>query len=316
MDNVLVIGGAGFIGSNTVEELVKNNKISNIYIYDNLTTGNLKNLDGVKDEVTFIKGDILDFKNLKDVICRNKINGVIHLAAQVSVSDSIEKPTNSFNINILGFFNVLNAIKDVDSNIKLVYASSAAVYSDSEQLPLAEDENLKPAISNYGLEKHVNELYAKLYEDLHGIKSVGLRYFNVYGPKQDPSSGYSGVISIFIKNIMNDMPITIYGDGTQYRDFIYVKDIADVNIKALISSNTGVYNVGTGMKNDLLNLTKIISKILKKEIVINYKDFKKGDIYGSLSLPLKLKEDLEITCDTSLETGLKELINYSKVINT
>ena len=219
---VLVTGGAGFIGSHTVEGLLEAD--ARVRVLDNLSTGKRSNLPPHKH----LDIQVGDIRNPNDVaMAMQGITHVLHLAAQVSVQASVESPPTSCSQNILGFVNVLHAARQQKVK-RFVYASSAAVYGIPESVPLAENAELKP-ISPYGLEKYVNEQYATLFHSLYGFPSLGLRYFNVFGPRQDPKSPYAGVISKFIERISEQRPLTVFGDGLQTRDFIFVKDIARAN---------------------------------------------------------------------------------------
>lgn len=216
---VLVTGGAGFIGSYTVEALLYLGW--RIRVLDNFSTGHIENLPDNPD-VTIFEADVRDYNAVNAAACG--VDACLHLAAQVSVTRSIKEPALSVQHNIAGYLNVLQAARDNQVK-RVVYASSVAVFGDSEHLPLNEATPLNP-ISPYGLEKRVNEDYAVLFRKLYGLSSLGLRYFNVFGPGQDISNHYAGVITRFVSNLKQGLPLTIYGDGTQSRDFIFVKDVA------------------------------------------------------------------------------------------
>src|SRR5690242_10747227 len=217
---VVVTGGAGFIGSHTVEALLATG--TEVVVFDNFSTGTMQNLPRAEPGIAIVEGDI---RSQED--CARAMAGathVLHLAAQVSVVASVERPGDSCALNVLGFVNVLDAARRANV-CRVVYASSAAVYGVPAVLPLSEDAALAP-ISPYGLEKCVDEQYAQLFSRLYGIQTLGLRYFNVYGPRQDPRSPYAGVIAKFCAAVNSRAALSVFGDGLQTRDFVFVKDIA------------------------------------------------------------------------------------------
>ena len=231
--HVLVTGGAGFIGSHSVEHLLDQN--IPVRILDDFSAGSRQYLPA-HSLLEIQEGDIRDCRSVKKAM--EGMTHVLHLAAQVSVQASVDDPPRSCATNIGGFVNVLEAARS-NGIQRMVYASSAAVYGRPEQLPLTETSEPRPC-SPYGLEKYVNDQYATLFAKEFGISLLGLRYFNVYGPRQDPQSSYAGVISKFISMIEQEQPLSIFGDGTQTRDFIFVKDIAKANVHALQSDLKGV----------------------------------------------------------------------------
>ena len=219
IDSALVTGGAGFIGSHIVEALVQ--KGCRVTVLDNLSSGHLSNLDAVANQIRFIKGDITDQKILSDAVSGCKV--IFHEAAMVSVTDTIARPLSSAKVNELGTLNVLEAARRHNSR-RVVLASSSAIYGDDPKLPKHESMAPKP-LSHYAVQKLAGEHYASVYTNLFGLETVSLRYFNVYGPRQDPSSPYSGVISIFMTRAAEKEKPIIYGDGTQSRDFIYINKV-------------------------------------------------------------------------------------------
>ncbi len=294
--NILITGGAGFIGSNLAEYLSQHP----ITILDDLSTGKLSNIENLP--VKFVQGSILNNDILEDLI--TAADAVVHLAAQVSVQISLQNPKFSRLINIDGFCNVLEMCKKHDK--KLVYASSAAVYGENQNLPLVENDTTTP-ISNYGLEKYINEQYAMLYQ----TNAVGLRFFNVYGKNQDPSSPYSGVISKFLQCFATNTPISIFGDGLQSRDFIFVKDVCRAIEKAIFHNNTTpeVYNVCTQKSTNLLELTKVMANVFQKKLPVNFLEGKQGDIKHSLGSSQAASKLLGFQAETPLHYGLKVLIH-------
>lgn len=307
----LVIGGAGFIGSRIVEMLLEQG--NRVIVVDNLSTGKMSNLDGVinDDNFKFVEGDIRDYSLLREVTIG--VDYCINQAALVSVPKSIEKPLLNNDINVTGFSNILEACR-INNVKRLVYASSSAVYGD-EISRLKREDKLGQIISPYALSKLVNEQLADLYHRVYNLSSVGLRYFNVYGPKQDPSSVYSGVISIFFERLFNDEEINIYGDGQITRDFIFVDDVARANIMACQSddcSSAEVFNIGTGEATSITTLAKTIQQFFDSTSKINYLPPRVGDILHSCADVEKAHNSLNFTSKYSLQEGLKRTYNYLK----
>ena len=296
--NILVTGCAGFIASHLIEELLRDD--DNIIIgIDNLYSGTKENLDFLNscdknNNFTFIEMDIRDFESINSIIKENKIEQIYHLAAIVSVQESISNPILSHDVNVKGTLNILEASRQ--NHLKrVVFSSSAAVYGDEPTQPKNESSQAKP-ISPYGYEKLIGEQYMKLYSDLYGIETVVLRYFNVYGQRQSATSDYSGVISIFEKKFQNDEIPNIYGDGEQYRDFVYVKDVANANIKAMNTPNISgeVFCVGTSSKISINKLFEIMNKKYNKNYKANYLASRDGDIKESICENNKVKNILNI----------------------
>ncbi len=305
MKKVLVTGGLGFIGSHTVDELLR--KEYQVFILDNFSTGNLKNIDNRK--VKIVKGDIQD-KKLVDKIMK-KMDYVIHLAAVASVSESVKNPIKTHFINVDGTLNVF--ISALENNVKkVVYASSAAIYGNNQNIPLGESFLPQP-ISPYGMHKNINEQYASLLNKNKKTKFIGLRYFNVYGSRQSLTGGYPAVVPIFCLNSLKDKKISILGDGKQYRDFIYVKDLAKINVLALEKDQISfeVFNVGTGVKLDINTLIKNIEKILNKKVEVDKKEAREGDIKKSLADISRLRKIFKLDF-TPFSEGLKETLEYYK----
>lgn len=305
MKRILVTGGAGFIGSHTVDLLLKNDK--QVVVLDNLVSGKLANLDWSHPNFTFVNGDILDPAILRRAITH--CDAVLHLAALPSVPKSIEDPIQSLRVNTEGFVRVLQAIREQDRPIRLVYASSSAVYGCVAQLPCCDEMPLPMVtLSPYALEKANNERYADLYSRLFGIKSLGLRYFNVYGPRQDPHSPYSGVIAKFIEQYQRDQPITIFGDGEQSRDFIYVEDIARANWLALQNDYSGVLNIATGVPETLKNLVTCIEATGSKTAQLSFAATRSGDILKSYATTEKAERCLGFQSSVVFAAGIRTLL--------
>lgn len=299
--HVLVTGGAGFIGSHSVETFLATG--AKVRVLDNFCTGSKQNLPDHQN-LEVCAGDIQNEKDVRAAM--QGITHVLHLAAQVSVQSSIEDPVKSCSTNILGFVNVLSAARE-QRITRFVYASSAAVYGIPNHLPLSEGDPTQ-AISPYGLEKIVNERYSALFADLYGLRCLGLRYFNVYGPRQDPRSPYSGVISKFLGGIRNGQPLRVFGDGLQSRDFIHVADVANINLRALKSEVRGVCNVGTGTRVSLLQLIDTLSTCAGKTLTVVHAPPKDGDIPHSQACVEHLQRALGPIEKTELRNGLAELI--------
>ncbi len=234
--HVLVTGGAGFIGSHSVEALLDAG--AEVTVLDNFSAGRRANLPE-HGKLRIVEGDIRDAPSVQRAM--TGVDHILHLAAQVSVRASVEAPALSASHNVAGFLNIADAARR-PGVLRLVYASSAAVYGAPRVLPLDEGSACEP-LSPYGLEKLVNDQYAALFGRLYGTSMLGLRYFNVYGPRQDPASPYAGVISRFASRLASNEPLSVFGDGQQTRDFIFVKDVARANVAALRSKCNGVLNV-------------------------------------------------------------------------
>lgn len=299
--HVLVTGGAGFIGSHSTEALLEAG--ARVTVLDNFSSGKRSNLPR-HEALEIVEGDIRD----EALVCRLVEQGthVLHLAAQVSVRASVEAPVVSASHNVTGFLNVLGAVK-ARGGVRLVYASSAAVYGAPKNLPLTEASPCEPS-SPYGLEKYVDDQYAALFRALYGTNALGLRYFNVYGPRQDPASPYAGVISRFAAHLNADEPMTVFGDGRQTRDFVFVKDVARANVAALRADETGVVNVGTGRSVTLLELIETLARCAGKTPQVRFDAPATGDIRDSAMSPERIRGALGFVPGTALQDGLATLL--------
>ena len=302
MNKYLITGGAGFIGSHSVDQLLAHGQ--RVVVLDNFSSGHRSNLPTSHPLLEIVEGDIRDASSV--VEAADGVTHCLHLAAQVSVVKSLEDPADSATHNILGFINVLNAIKKNKAK-RFVYASSAATYGNPTVLPLNEEEPLKPE-SPYGLEKQINELYVKLFKDLYNISSCGMRFFNAYGPRQDPKSPYAGVIALFADAILAKQTLTIHGDGLQTRDFIFVNDVARANVAALGSDYEGAVNVATGSTVTLLELIEMLEKIAGHTCDKRFGPEREGDIMHSAATVTTLQQVLNITAKHTLEEGLRDLL--------
>jgi nucleoside-diphosphate-sugar epimerase len=302
---VLVTGGAGFIGSHLISLLVDEGYL--IRVIDNFSSGREENLENIKDKIEIIKGDICDAalvkKHAKDA------DYIIHLAAQTSVQHSIKHPDISFKNNLQGSLNILEAARNSKKVKKFVFASSAAIYGDNQNLPLEEDDLSSPVLSPYALEKLTIENYLKLYHSLYGLNYAALRFFNVYGPRQNPNSEYSGVISKFVKQISAGQNLHIFGDGTQSRDFIYVSDIARACLDAMSAKNPQICNIATGESVSLLELIRLLDVTLGKTVTTKFEDARKGDIKHSLANINHAHQKLRFKTKINIAQGLKLLLD-------
>lgn len=312
MEKVLIVGGAGFIGSHTADILMEQGV--KVRVLDNLSSGHRSNLPDSHPLMEFVEGDMRNVDTVKDVM--QGITHVVHLAAQVSVVASLEDPEFSAQQNIIGYLNVLDAAKNAGVK-RMVYASSAAIYGEPPKLPLDEEMDVKQ-LSPYGLEKQVNEEYADLYYRLHDFSALGMRFFNVYGPRQDPKSPYAGVIALFMDRIKDNLPLTVNGDGEHTRDFIYVRDVARTNVEALgINDESkisvqGACNVATGEKTSLNDLINVLSEITGNTAEVTYGPEREGDIVHSLANPSKMNNEIGVVADTDLKEGLSKLLDSVK----
>lgn len=282
--NFLVTGGAGFIGSNIVAYLLAHNA-KKVRVLDNLATGFMKNIEEFQDlpNFEFIEGDIRDLETCKKAM--QDMDYVSHQAALGSVPRSINDPATSNDVNVGGFLNMLVAQNESESVKRLVYAASSSTYGDSPTLPKQEDKIGKP-LSPYAVTKLVNELYADVFYKTYGTPTVGLRYFNVFGPKQSPTGAYAAVIPLFMQALKDEKAPTINGDGEQTRDFTYVENAVQANIRALFAGEEAVnlvFNVAFGERISLNTLWSDLQKISKKEIKAVYGPPRKGDVRDSLA---------------------------------
>ncbi len=305
----LITGVAGFIGSHIAEELLKNGEkvigIDNFYSSSRSNIELLNNLS--KDNFVFYAVDIRDFDKLEIIFAEEKPDYVFHLAAVASVQKSIEDPVFSNSVNVLGTLYILELSKKY--NIKrVVFSSSAAVYGDEPNLPKNENSKTAP-ISPYGYEKLIGEYYMNIYNKLYGLETVSLRYFNVYGERQDPSSEYSGVISIFEDRLKRGETANIYGDGLQNRDFVYVKDVAQINILSMLNKNVAgeIFAVGTGKTTTILDLFNIIKNKYNINLEPNFVKARNGDIRESRADNSKIINLLNFDNFTEFKTGILKL---------
>jgi UDP-N-acetylglucosamine 4-epimerase len=315
--NILVTGGAGFIGSHIVEHFIKKN-VKFIRILDNLSTGNKNNIQKFLDQysnIEFMYGDISDINICKKAM--KNIDIVSHQAAIGSVSKSIEDPLSSHIANVNGFLNILISAKE--NNIKrIVYASSSSVYGDNQDLPKCEDK-IGNVLSPYASTKLIDEIYANLFSRCYGMECIGLRYFNVFGSRQNPNGAYAAVIPKFINSIKNNVSPQINGDGNFSRDFTYVDNIVFANILALSTTNKEcygqVFNIGTGGQISINDLFNIIKRELKSNVEPIYGEERKGDIPHSNADISKAIFMLEYNPIVSFDEGIIKTINFYCDVN-
>ena len=302
---VVVTGGAGFIGSNLAKKLALNNKT---IVIDDLSTGYLKNIQEEvdKNQITFVKGSITDLDLLKEVF--KNVDYVFHQAAIPSVPRSIKDPVLSNHANVNGTLNVLVAARDKNVK-KVVYASSSSVYGDTPTLPKKEDMTPCP-LSPYAVSKLTGEYYCKVFTGVYDLKTVALRYFNVYGPRQDPEGEYAAVIPKFIMKILDDKPPVVFGDGEQTRDFSFIDDVVQANILAAEGTTCGVFNVAGGKRITINALANLIMKIIGKKIDIEYKESRPGDILHSLADISKAGDSFNFIPAFGIEKGLEETVKW------
>jgi len=304
--SVLVTGGAGFIGSNIIEYFIKN-KIGKLRVLDNFSTGFKENIKPYLEFSNFelIEGDIRDFDTCLSA-CKG-MDYICHQAALGSVPRSINDPITTNDVNISGFLNMLVASKE--NNVKrFVYAASSSTYGDSKELPKVEDRIGRP-LSPYAVTKFVNELYADVFSKTYGLEVIGLRYFNIFGPRQNPDGAYAAVIPLFLKAAANSIPPNINGDGSVTRDFTFVENAVQANVRALFTNNLDainqVYNIACNERTSLNKLWEIICRINKKNIEPNYGKVRQGDIQDSLADISKAEKGLGYSNLIKLDAGLE-----------
>lgn len=312
--NILVTGGAGFIGSNLVGALLNDERIGLVRVLDNLSNGFAQNISEFSEskDFEFIKGDIRDFSTCYKA-CKG-IHLISHQAALGSVPRSIEDPLTTNEVNISGSLNVLKAA--VDNKIeRVVFAASSSTYGDSEGLPKVEHTIGKP-LSPYAITKYVNELYADIFSNTYNLNYIGLRYFNVFGPKQDPNGAYAAAIPLFMKSAIEKKPPTINGDGTYSRDFTYIDNAVHANLLALFAQRktaiNEIYNVAYGERTTLNQLWDYIQEAASININPIYGPYRPGDIPHSLAEIAKAKTHLKYNPQVDVKSGLKKAFKWYK----
>lgn len=311
---ILLTGGAGFIGSNIAEALVEHPGVDKVVVLDNFSTGHEKNISALfkSSKFSFIKGDICDYKT-----CLEAANGaslICHQAAIGSVPRSISDPLQTNEVNITGTLNVFTAAKEKGIK-KVVYAASSSTYGDSQSLPKVEDVIGNP-MSPYAITKYVNELYATIYSKIYGLQFIGLRYFNVFGPRQSPDGAYAAVVPLFINALMENKTPVINGDGLQSRDFTYVDNAVEANIKALFCDNpaawNNVYNIAVGEQTTIKEMFNVLCEIAGVNRQAQFGPERIGDVRHSLADISKAQRLLGYNPVINIKQGLSLTFDWHK----
>ena len=309
----LVTGGAGFIGSHIAQTLLEQGQT--VRILDNFSTGKRENIEVLtrqfgRDQLEVLEGDVRDASRVGEAVRGVEI--IFHEAAFVSVPQSMDEPQVCFDINLTGTSQLFDAARRAGVR-RAVVASSAAVYGESVALPLVEETPLQPK-SPYAVSKRVNEMYAELFTDEFGFEVTALRYFNVYGPRQRPDSMYAAAVPIFVRRLLDNKPITIFGDGGQTRDLINVRDIVRANLVASEHPNAAgkVFNICTGVETRLLDLLEVLYDLFPNAPQAEFAAPRAGDIYRSVGSPQKALDVMGYQAQVSLEEGLKETVDWMR----
>jgi nucleoside-diphosphate-sugar epimerase len=302
----LVTGGAGFIGSNTVDELVRRGH--SVVVLDDLSSGREDNLAEIRNKITIIKGSITDIEVVRKAM--HEAEYVLHLAARTSVPRSVKDPIETNKINIDGTLNVLVAAKEMKVK-RVVFAASSAAYGETPTLPKIETMEPQP-VSPYGVTKYVGELYCQTFGRCYGLENVALRYFNIFGPRQDPSSPYSGVLARFCAAFLEDSQPIVFGDGEQTRDFTYVDNAVQANLLACEAPNVSgkVFNVGVGARVSLNEVLHDLEKITGKKLDTKYEPPRDGDIRDSQADISQAREFLGYQPNVTFEEGLARTLEW------
>jgi nucleoside-diphosphate-sugar epimerase len=296
-----VTGGAGFVGNNIVKLLVS--KGHNVIVIDNLHTGKKENLQEIIEEIEFHNADIRDFSKLESIL--KNVDGIFHEAALTIVQESFQKEKEYFDVNVKGTENIFKIAKKFKK--KVVYASSSSIYGNTKEIPIKENFERKP-INPYGQTKLEDEFLAEKYTK-EGVSIIGLRYFNIFGKGQTGS--YAGVITQFIRKLKENKSPIIFGDGSQIRDFVHVSDIAKANLSAMLSeTNSGFFNIGTGIPIKIKDLAKIMIKICEKDFEPIFQNALEGDVERSQSNTELAEKMINWKSEIGLEEGLKEFVSY------
>ena len=308
----LVTGGAGFIGSNTVDELVRRGH--SVVVLDDFSSGKEENLTEVRNKITFIKGSITDIEVVRKAM--HEAEYVLHLAAKTSVPRSVKDPIETNKINIDGTLNVLVAAKELKVK-RVVFAASSSAYGETPTLPKVETMQPEP-ISPYGVTKYVGELYGQAFGRCYGLENVALRYFNIFGPRQDPGSPYSGVLAKFCSAFLEDAQPVVFGDGEQTRDFTYVENAVQANLLACEAPSVSgkVFNVGVGGRVSLNEVVRVLGKISGKTLETKYEPPRDGDIRDSQADISQARELLGYEPQVSFEEGLSRTYEWYRATQT
>ena len=312
---VLVTGGAGFIGSHICDELTKKGHF--VLVIDNLSTGNIQNVEHLQNDKNFrlVIADITQGESCYNLMKTYNIDTVCHQAALGSVPRSVATPNVTHDANVNGFFNILNNARLLGIK-RVVYASSSSVYGTNKDLPKIES-NLGQTLSPYAASKYIDEVYANTFSLCYNMETIGLRYFNIFGPRQSPNGPYAAVIPKFVDSLRREEAPYIYGDGTYSRDFTYVKNAVQANILALTTTNKDAYgqafNIGSGGRVSINELYDTIAKQLNKTLKPCYTENRKGDVPHSMASIEKAKSILGYNVETAFEDGIKALLSPNSV---
>ena len=309
MTTSLVTGGAGFIGSHIVRALLERG--DRVRVLDNFSTGKWENLDSVRADVEIIEGDIRDADKVAETLV--DVDLVFHQAAFVSVPASMQTPNACLDTNVNGTATLLTAARDAGVS-RVVFASSAAVYGEADAFPLTEEVPPEPTMSPYATSKRVDEIYAQLFTQSLGLDVTALRYFNVFGPRQAPDSQYAAAVPIFISQMMANKAVTIYGDGGQTRDLIYVGDVARANLMAADNKAAAgeIFNICTGRETRILDLIESLAETFPDAPKPIFDEPRAGDIYRSVGSAQKAKETFGFEAETMLLDGMKATAEWMK----
>jgi nucleoside-diphosphate-sugar epimerase len=308
----MVTGGAGFIGSHTVDELVKRGH--GVVVLDDLSSGKEENLAEIRNKITFMKGSITDLEAVRKAV--HEAEFVLHLAARTSVPRSVKDPLETNRINVDGTLNVLLAARDAKVK-RVVFAASSSAYGETPTLPKVESMHPEP-ISPYGVTKYVGELYAKTFGRCYGLETVCLRYFNIFGPRQEPNSPYSGVLAKFCTAFLEDSAPVVYGDGEHSRDFTFVENAVQANLLACEAPNVAgkVFNVGTGTRATLNHTLQLLRQISGRNLEAKYEPAREGDIRDSQADITRARELLGYDPQVSFEEGLQRTFEWYRSTHT
>jgi len=303
--NIIVTGGAGFIGSNLVKQLAD---VNHVTVIDDLSTGHIKNIQNLvtSKKIDFINGSITDLELLQKSF--RTVDYIFHEAAIPSVPRSIKDPVKTNTVNAQGTLNVLLAARDNHVK-KVIYASSSSVYGDTPTLPKKEDMTPKP-LSPYAVSKLTAEYFCEIFSRIYGLPTISLRYFNVYGPWQDPTSEYAAVVPKFITSVLHNKSPIIYGDGEQTRDFTFINDVVSANILAAESPSTGIFNIAGGKRISIKNLALLIIKTCRNDVELQYQNPREGDILHSLADVTRAEDRFNFISQFSITDGIEETIKW------
>ena len=303
----LITGGAGFIGSNLAERLVRDGK--GVRVFDNFSTGRRENLRGIKTKIEVIEGDLRNLAEVRKAVAG--VRYVLHVAALPSVQRSVEDPLMTHEVNVNGTLNLLIAAREARCQ-RVILSSSSAVYGDTPTLPKREDMTPSP-VSPYGASKIISEYYCRLFWQLYGLETVSLRYFNVFGPRQDPQSEYAAVIPKFITSVLAGRSPTIFGDGTQTRDFSHVDNAVEANLAACVASKEALgesFNIACGERISLLQLVDTINRVTGKNVTPKFDPPRPGDILHSLADVTKARKLLGWKPTVNFREGIEKTIAW------